>query len=66
MIRLEYNIMSKHSKDLIAGASFIVQLILVIFTIFTIIHTYLYYKKWKKNNKKNLTALIKSTFSSDI
>ena len=64
-IGLEYNLMSKHAKDLAAGATFIVILIVLIFTIFTIVHTYSYYKKWKKKNKnkkKNIFNYIKSTF----
>ena len=65
-IGLEYNIMSKHAKDLAAAATFIVILILIIFTIFTIFHTYAYYKKWRKRQQdKNILDYIKSTFNAD-
>ena len=64
-IGTKYNIISKHAKDLAAGAALIMELIVLVFSIFTLAHAYQEYNSWVKGGGGDLDEYIRYTFNAD-
>ena len=61
----KYNIISKHAKDLAAGAALIMEFIVILFSIFTLAHAYQEYNSWVKGGGGDLDEYIRYTFNAD-
>ena len=64
-IGTKYNIISKHAKDLAAGAGLTMEFIVIIFSIFTVAHTYQDYSSWVRDGGGDVYEYIRYTFHAD-